>query len=99
MSQDLERPGGDDDLVIRGEIETTSVPELLRSILNSGETGVLAIRNGEAVKRIFILSGRVAYACSNNPDERMGEVLLMRGKITVRSFVEASKRIRPGRKS
>jgi hypothetical protein len=96
MSQDLERPGEDDDLVIRGEIETTSVPELLRSILNSGETGVLTIRNGEAVKRIFILSGRVAYASSNNQDERMGEVLLMRGKITVRSFVEASKRIRPG---
>jgi uncharacterized protein DUF4388 len=96
MSQDLERPEPDDDLVIRGEIETTSVPELLRSILGSGETGVLTIRNGEAVKRIFILSGRVAYASSNNPDERMGEVLLMRGKITVRSFVEASKRIRPG---
>ncbi|HEU0092373.1 MAG TPA: DUF4388 domain-containing protein, partial [Vicinamibacteria bacterium] len=79
MSQDLERPGQDDDLVIRGEIETTSVPELLRSILNSGETGVLTIRNGEAVKSIFILRGRVAYASSNNPDERMGEVLLMRG--------------------
>jgi len=96
MSQDLERPAPDDDLVIRGEIETTSVPELLRSILGSGETGVLTIRNGEAVKRIFILSGRVAYASSNNPDERMGEVLLTRGKITVRNFVEASKRIRPG---
>jgi hypothetical protein len=96
MSQDLERPGDDDDLVIRGEIETTSVPELLRSILSSGETGVLTIRNGEAVKSIYILSGRVAYASSNNPDERMGEVLLVRGKITVRSFVEASKRIRPG---
>jgi hypothetical protein len=96
MSHDLERPGADDDLVIRGDIETTSVPELLRSILGSGETGVLTIRNGEAVKSIFILSGRVAYASSNNPDERMGEVLLMRGKITVRNFVEASKRIRPG---
>jgi hypothetical protein len=96
MSHDLERPGPDDDLVIRGEIETTSVPELLRSLLGSGETGVLTIRNGEAIKRIFILSGRVAYASSNNADERMGEVLLMRGKITVRNFVEASKRIRPG---
>src|SRR5438876_247364 len=96
MSHDLERPGDDDDLVIRGDIETTTVPELLRSILSSGETGVLTVRNGEAVKRIFILSGRVAYASSNNPDERMGEVLLMRGKIGVRQFVEASKRIRPG---
>jgi len=96
MSQELDRPGEDDSLVIRGEIETTSVPELLRSILGSGETGVLTVRLGEGVKSIFILNGRVAFAASNNVDERMGEVLLMRGKITVRNFVEASKRIRPG---
>ena len=97
MSQESERRE-DDDLVIRGDIETTSVPELLRSILNSGETGVLTIKNGDALKQIFILNGRVAYAASNNQDERMGEILLTRGKIGVRSFVEASKRIRPGLK-
>ena len=97
MSPDLERPE-EDELVIRGDIETTNVPELLRSILNSRETGVLTVKNGEAIKRIFLLNGRVAYAASNSSDERMGEVLLMRGKITVRSFVEASKRIRPGLK-
>jgi hypothetical protein len=96
MSQELERPDDGDDLVIRGQIETTSVPELLRSLLSSGETGVLSVRNGEAKKSIFLLNGRVAYASSNNVDERMGEVLLVRGKITVRQFVEASKRIRPG---
>ncbi len=97
MSQESERHE-DDDLVIRGDIETTSVPELMRSILNSGETGVLTIKNGDALKQIFILNGRVAYAASNNQDERMGEILLTRGKIGVRSFVEASKRIRPGLK-
>jgi hypothetical protein len=96
MSQNLERPGEDDDLVIRGQIETTSIPELLRSLLSSGETGVLTIQSGDSRKSIFLLSGRVAYASSNNVDERMGEVLLVKGKITVRQFVEASKRIRPG---
>jgi len=96
MSQDTGRHDDADDLVIRGDIETTSVPELLRSLLSSGETGVLTVKNGDGVKQIFIIRGRVAYAASNNPDERMGEVMLVRGKITVRSFVEASKRIRPG---
>jgi Domain of unknown function (DUF4388) len=96
MSHELERPGDEDSLVIRGEIETTSVPDLLRSLLSSGETGILTIRDGEATKRIFILNGRVAYASSNNVDERMGEVLLVRGKITARQFLEASKRIRAG---
>ena len=86
----------DDDLAIRGEIETTSVPELLRSILRSGETGILTVTSGDAVKSIYIQAGRVVYASSNNKDERMGEVLLIRGKLTARQFVEASKRIRPG---
>jgi hypothetical protein len=90
--------GDEDDLIIRGEIETSSVPELLRSLLSSSETGILTIRNGDATKSIYIQSGRVVYAASNNTDERLGENLIMRGKITARQFVEASRMIRPGRR-
>jgi len=88
----------DDDLRIRGEIETSSVPDLLRSLLSSGETGVLTFRNGDLRKTIYIQSGRVVYASSANPDERLGESLLVRGKITARQYLEASKMIRPGRR-
>ena len=42
--------------------------------------------------------GRVVYARSSNPDERLGESLLLRGKITVRQYLEASKLIAPGRR-
>jgi hypothetical protein len=88
----------DDDLIIKGEIETSSVPELLRSLLSSSETGILTIRNGDGMKSIYIQGGRVVYAASNNTDERLGEHLIMRGKITARQFVEASRMIRPGRR-
>jgi hypothetical protein len=96
---DLEPIGGDgDELTIRGEIDTSSVPELLRSLLGSGETGVLTLRRGEVTKSIYIRQGRVVYAASNNADERLGESLVIRGKITARQFLEASKLIRPGRR-
>jgi uncharacterized protein DUF4388 len=96
---DLEPLGGDaEELTIRGEIETSSVPELLRSLLGSGETGVLTLRSGDLTKSIYIQQGRVVYAASNNADERLGESLVMRGKITARQFLEASKLIRPGRR-
>jgi hypothetical protein len=96
---DLDPLGGDtEDLTIRGEIETSSVPELLRSLLGSGETGVLTLRRGDVTKSIFIQRGRVVYAASNNADERLGESLVIRGKITARQFLEASKLIRPGRR-
>ncbi len=88
----------DDDLAIRGEIETSSIPELLRSFLASGEAGILTVQNGDDAKSVYIDRGKVVYAASNNPDERLGESLLLRGKITARQYVEASKEIRPGRR-
>jgi hypothetical protein len=85
-------------LTLRGKIEDSSVPELLRSVLGSGETGVLTFRNGQVTKSLYLHMGRVVYAKSSNPDERMGESLLLQGKITVRQYLEASQMIRPGRR-
>ena len=94
-SLDPESPPADDELTIRGDIETSSVPELLRSLLSSGETGILTVRNGDSAKTISIDRGRIVYASSNDVDERLGESLLVRGKLTVRQYLEASKLIRP----
>jgi hypothetical protein len=85
-------------LTLRGTIEDTSVPELLRSVLGSGETGVLTFRRGDVTKSVYLHMGRVTYARSSDPDERLGENLLLRGKITIRDYVEASKLIGPGRR-
>ena len=88
----------DDDLTIRGEIETSSVPELLRSFLSSGETGILTFRAGDVTKSLYLYEGKVVYAASSNPDERLGESLLVRGRITARQYFDASQEIRPGRR-
>ncbi len=86
------------ELSIRGDLENSSVPELLRSLLLSGETGILTLRSDDVTKTITLHRGRVAYASSTNPDERLGEMLLVAGRISARQYVEASKRIRPGRR-
>lgn len=88
----------DEGLSIHGEIATTSVPELLRSLMQSGETGLLVLHSGDVTKSVYLASGRVVYAASNDPDERLGENLLRRGRITVRQYQEASRMIRPGRR-
>ena len=99
LPSDLDGPEPpDDDLTIRGDIGSSSVPELLRSLLGSGETGILTFRSAEVTKEIQIRNGRVVYATSSNLDERLGENLLLRGRITARQYVEASKMIRPGRR-
>jgi hypothetical protein len=91
-------PLADDDLTIRGHIENTSVPELLRSLLASRETGVLTFRNSEFTKSIYVKDGRVVYAASTNVDERLGEVLLLDGRISARQYMQASRMIRPGKR-
>lgn len=91
-------PDEDEGLILHGRIEETSVPELLKSILGSGETGVLTFRNADVTKSVHLHMGRVVYARSSDPDERLGEDLLLRGKITVRQYLEASRLISPGRR-
>jgi hypothetical protein len=91
-------PLEDEGFILRGEIEETSVPELLKSVLGSGESGVLTFRKGTVRKSVHLHMGRVVYARSSDPDERLGEDLLLRGRITVRQYVEASRLIVPGRR-
>jgi uncharacterized protein with GYD domain len=88
----------EDELTIRGEVHASSVPELLRSLLRSNETGILTFRRDEVTKRLFVHDGRVVYAVSTNPEERLGENLMVRGKISARQYLEASKRVRPGQR-
>ncbi len=88
----------DEPLTLRGEIRSSSVPALLRSLLASGETGILTFRTAEVTKSIYMKDGRIVYAASTDPDERLGELLLLKGRITARDYLEASKMIRPGRR-
>ena len=87
-----------EELTIKGDLETSSVPELLRSLLASGETGILTFRRDALVKTVYIREGRVVYGTSSDPDERLGENLLGRGKITARQYLQASNMIRPERR-
>jgi hypothetical protein len=91
-------PLEDEGLTLHGSIEDTSVPELLKSVLGSGETGVLTFRKGDVTKSVHLHMGRIVYARSSNPDERLGEDLLLRGKISARQYLEASRLIAPGRR-
>jgi hypothetical protein len=79
-------------------IQDTSVPDRLLSALADRETGVLTFRNGSVTKSLYLHMGHVIYAKSSDPDERMGESLLRRGKITVRQYLEGSQRMQPGQR-
>jgi hypothetical protein len=91
--------GADDDaLVIRGEIQHSSVPDLVCSVLRSREGGVLTFTQRDVTKKVHVRGGRIVHAQSSDPDERLGEILLVHGRITARQYFEASRLLGPGKR-
>lgn len=86
------------ELAFRGDVRGSGTPRILRTVLRSGESGVLSFWSGLLTKRLYISKGRLLQVTSNDPDERLGEILLVEGRITARQYIEASKLIAPGRK-
>jgi hypothetical protein len=70
-------PGG-----LRGTLARMPLPELLRELQERSATGILALTADGARKALYLKSGRVVFASSNLPTDRLGEVLLREGKIT-----------------
>jgi len=87
-----------DELIIRGTLEESSLPELLRSVTRSRETGVLNCEIYEYQKAIYILDGQIIFASSNNADDRLGESLLRNDRIPLRPLQIASKMVKPGKR-
>jgi len=64
-----------------GNLVDQPLPELLFKISQYKVPGVLAIRNKQIIKQIFIRDGKIIFAASNAPDDHLGEFLFRCGKI------------------
>ncbi len=88
----------EEELVIRGTLEETSLPALLCSVYRNKESGVLTCAVHEHRKTIFFREGQIIFASSTDPDERLGQSLLRHGKITIRDFLIGTQNVRPDRR-
>ena len=86
-------PGG-----LKGDLSELTLPEILQHLRLSKATGVLTVGHGGAKKSLFIKAGRVVFASSNLPNERLGELLLREGKITVEEYEASIKAINKGKR-
>ena len=66
---------------IRGTLKTMSVADLLQFLAAGRKTGTLNIGAGTILKQIFLEDGWIVGSSSNDPKERLGQVLLHYGKI------------------
>ena len=80
-----------------GRLEGIGVPDLLWTIWRGRNTGVLSITAGGCTKRVFVEGGRIVFAASEDPNDRLGEMLLREGAINLDQLESAVARL-DGRK-
>jgi hypothetical protein len=83
---------------LRGSLEELGLSELLRPIVRSGRTGVLRVTRGRVVKTVYVSEGRLIFATSTDPDDRLGERLLKKGLITYRALEDSVQGLRRGKR-
>lgn len=82
-----------DDLSIQGTLAETTVPDLFRSIIRSGETAILSL---DAIGRndlIYFNEGRIIYASSTDPDVGLAETLLRTGELNLQQYDSIMERL------
>jgi hypothetical protein len=75
---------------LRGNLEKYRLSDILIGINKGGKTGILEITTGSITRKILIRNGDKIFAASTSQDDRLGEMLIKEGEITLEEFNQAS---------
>ena len=78
----------------KGNLRDFVFAEILIGISRSSGTGILEIKKGSLARNIFIDKGDVIFASSSDKNDRLGERLVKKGKITLLEYDNASHLLR-----
>ncbi len=79
-------------LDLEGELHSYTLPSLLFSVCQSRETGVLTVEQltvamKQTCKTIYIQDGEAIFATSNDREDRLGQLFLRRGTLSMEHLV------------
>ncbi|MCU0241913.1 MAG: DUF4388 domain-containing protein, partial [Vicinamibacteria bacterium] len=82
----------------RGTLAEVGLLTLLRPLLGGKKTGVLRFTRGSINKTVYVSDGHLIFATSNDPDDRLGEMLLRKGTISFSALEESSRALQAGKR-
>jgi len=82
----------------QGSLAEHDFPYLVQALHEQRWTGLLGVSHAGVTKNVVVQDGRMVFASSSSPDERLGELMLRRGRITLRQLMDASKALVPGKR-
>lgn len=83
----------DENLSIQGALEETTVPDLFRTLVRSGETGIVSLESEGRNDTIYFQEGHIVYAASSDPDMGLAETLLRSGELNLQQYEHAMERL------
>ena len=81
-----------------GSLATRDLAELMLDLSAQRFSGLLILSSGGVGKNVTLQDGRMVFASSTSPDERLGELLLRRGRISLRQYSDAGAALAPGKR-
>lgn len=84
--------------LVNGRLEGLSVPELLWNLCRRRSTGVLNLTSRGVTKKIYFSDGRIVFALSGDPDDRLGDLLLRDGLIALDQLEGALAQLSSGKR-
>jgi curved DNA-binding protein CbpA len=70
----------------KGSLGHYLLPDVLIGLSRRQLTGILLLSSGQVSKRFYFREGDLVFASSNQPQERLGDILLREGKITQEAY-------------
>jgi Domain of unknown function (DUF4388) len=83
---------------LQGSLAEHDFPRLVQALQERRWTGVLTLTHGGVGKSVVVQDGRMVFASSSSRDERLGELMLRRGRISLRQLADAGKLLAPGKR-
>ena len=81
-----------------GRLEGVSLPDLLWELCRAGKTGVLQLTRQGIRKSVYVKDGSIVFATSGDPNDRLGELLLREGLVTLDQLEAAIARLGNGKR-
>jgi Domain of unknown function (DUF4388) len=83
---------------LEGTLAERDFPDLVCELHQLRWSGTLTLTHMGVGKSVTVKDGRMVFASSSSPDDRLGELLLRRGRLSFRQYVEAGKSVMPGKR-
>jgi len=86
------------ELPTEASLAERDLPDLVQLLQEQAWTGLLSLHRGQFGKSISVEKGRLVFAMSSDPDERLGILLLRRGQVSLRQLADAGARVTAGKR-